>query len=203
MVDHAISFADSDPLLLSINYRGLAPPQTDYDPENTKEDDAEWQGKVTRYVIYSNISRVKQAAYPYKNFQSLYYNTRSLNTLPRHYSPNIPFCSYSIGRDVLAEVRDDLLEDNLRYFIEACDSLQSFTVLADVHDAFSGLSVDTCEYLRDEFPKTSILSFGFHDGEDSMAAKVNSALAMHSLSGLSDIYVPLYSPKSMVVSFLN
>jgi hypothetical protein len=98
----------------------------------------------------------------------------------------------------LAEVGEDLLESNLRYFIEACDSLQSFTVLTDVHDAFSGLSVDMCEYLRDEFPKTSVLAFGFHDVEETVSSRVNSALAMHSLSGLCDVYVPLYSPEFLV-----
>ena len=56
-----------------------------------------------------------------------------------------------------------LIEENLRFFIEECDHLQGFQFLTDITGGFGGLGAGLMEILRDEFPKTSIITFALED----------------------------------------
>lgn len=212
-VRHDVSFIQNGPLLLSENFKGTVPPQESAEERGAPEDAVADLGLDVTVISqgsfphrYTWLCKCLPVPRMHRNFQALYYNPRSLNTLPRHYfSSSMPFSSFTLGRDVLAEVRDDLLESNLRYFMEACDSLQSFTILADVHDAFSGLAVDVVEYLRDELPKSSILGFGIEapvalqsQKRDVDGSKINAALALHSLSQLCNVYAPISAPGDLV-----
>jgi hypothetical protein len=56
-----------------------------------------------------------------------------------------------------------LIEENLRFFIEECDQLQGFQLMTDITGGFGGLSAGLMETLRDEFPKTSMITFALED----------------------------------------
>lgn len=64
-------------------------------------------------------------------------------------------------------MNEKVIEENLRFFIEECDHLQGFQLMTDVQDGFGGLSAGFLELLRDDFPKTTMTTFGLKKNMDS------------------------------------
>ncbi|KAJ3213264.1 mtDNA inheritance, partitioning of the mitochondrial organelle [Dinochytrium kinnereticum] len=57
-------------------------------------------------------------------------------------------------------MREALMDDNLRFFLEEADCLQGFQVLADTSNGFSGLAAEILDALRDDFGKLDSFVFG-------------------------------------------
>ena len=56
------------------------------------------------------------------------------------------------------------MEDVVRYFVEECDYLEGYHLLADVDSAFGGLASSVVQLLRDDFsPKAPIFCLGLND----------------------------------------
>ena len=50
-------------------------------------------------------------------------------------------------------------EERLHFFLEECDSLQGFHLLADAGDGFGGLASCMAEELADQFSQKALASF--------------------------------------------
>jgi hypothetical protein len=86
-----------------------------------------------------------------------------------------PLSTFEMGVGVAKAMdRDDsFVDENLRWFAEDSDQLQCFSMYASTFDGFSGLAHEMTQILADEFPKTSVVTWGldctpnWHKAKDS------------------------------------
>nr|VWO95844.1 Lon protease (EC (ATP-dependent protease La) [Ganoderma boninense] len=98
----------------------------------------------------------------------------------------------------------DLMENELRSFVEECDGLQGLQLMSDCV-AFGGFTDAFLTAFRDEFPKLPSLAFPFLSNasntlvtvEEPEAAKtLNDAFCIRSLENLSTLNVPIQHPST-------
>ncbi|KAJ3041671.1 Protein misato 1 [Rhizophlyctis rosea] len=121
-------------------------------------------------VLKSNqdkLPELDQTASVWSDFNKLYYHPKTMVEIRQytHADEENQFALFTQGQDLFADAdfREDFEEERLRYFVEECDSLQGFNLIADATNGFAGLSASITEYLQEEFPKNSILNVGLHD----------------------------------------
>lgn len=154
------------------------------------------------------------------------HHPRSLCPLPRLYGSGFlapmgsmvnadganPFSSFEMGMTLAKEMEREssLAEDNIRWFAEDSDSLQSFQVTADTSEGFSGFAHEMLQSLADEYPKTPVMTWGAQwgsmgeNGEESTQRvcrlrEMNNILSLWSLSS-SSFYIPLQVPPQITSS---
>ena len=168
----------------------------------------------------------------FADFASTYYHPRSLLpiTLPYptvHASSNVTvqgptqaasgppnrLASFEAGSALFA-ARDndiDILDTDLRPWIEECDGLQAVQVFTSSDDAWSGFTTKYVERMRDELGKSSIWVWGLDNsiggnqneasGPQTKAKQresaTNAALALRDISQNVSIYVPLALPRTL------
>ncbi|KAJ3061441.1 Protein misato 1, partial [Quaeritorhiza haematococci] len=146
----------------------------------------------------------------WSDYNKMYYHPRTIVELSqyKHNDATNPFMSFVQGRDILrdSDMRDAILDDHLRYFIEECDAFQGFNVVTEYNTAFGGLASDLLVLIRDEMPKIAITTFGLgvHPSDlpsspakahqKSAISSVNTSLATKFLSDASSVFVPIWSP---------
>ncbi|KAF9430904.1 mtDNA inheritance, partitioning of the mitochondrial organelle [Podila epigama] len=149
----------------------------------------------------------------WSDYNRVYFHPKSLVTASGYQlgSEFMPFDVYSYGRSAFIETEKEKesYDENLRLFTEECDQLQGFQVLADVLDGWGGFATSYLEQLREDFPKTTIVTYGLsHDKmgktstmREKQTTLVNEALSLTNLSRLSSLYIPVKAPtKQMLVS---
>ncbi|KAK7525857.1 tubulin domain-containing protein [Phyllosticta citriasiana] len=136
----------------------------------------------------------------WSDYSRVYYHPRSLVQLHEYelQSQLQPFESWGVGEELFRGLdrEHDLLDRDLRPFIEECDQLQGLQVLSSVDDAWGGFSARYVERLRDEFGKLSIWTWALEDDEKQKRDKqraqlLNRALSLTSLVPVSSTYIPL------------
>jgi hypothetical protein len=77
----------------------------------------------------------------------------------------MPFENWSTGGDLFQNLdRElDLIDRDIRPFVEECDQMQGFQMITGLDDAWGGFSSKYLENLRDEYGKTSIWIWGIED----------------------------------------
>lgn len=122
----------------------------------------------------------------------------------------VPFSAFEMGIGLFRQMdrEDSILDEQLRWFAEDSDSLQSFSVSSSTFDGFSGMAHEMVQLLSDEFPKTPILAWGanqkieseLQDGihKDRLLRlhRANNALSLWSLSSAS-LYTPIDLPQAL------
>ncbi|KAI8823109.1 Misato segment II tubulin-like domain-containing protein [Fimicolochytrium jonesii] len=194
---------------------------------DASEEMSAWGGKVDRYVqdpypknqFLEHLENPSQAdgeattfsdhldkaVTVWSDYNKIYYHPKSLLEVPHyiHDDDQNPFSVWTQGLDVMtdAEFRDECFDERLRFFVEECDSLQGFNILADAEDGFSGIAGSFLNHLSEEFPKKASITFGIHkppsvfDTEKSRyVASANSALLLNTAARTSSLYVPIYAP---------
>ncbi|KAI7824711.1 tubulin domain-containing protein [Gamsiella multidivaricata] len=149
----------------------------------------------------------------WSDFNRVYFHPKSMVTMSGYQldSEFMPFDVFSYGHAAFTETEKekDSYDENFRLFTEECDQLQGFQVFADVLDGWGGFTTSYLEQLREDFPKTSIVTYGLSDSQmgkrstlrERQTAAVNETLAMTNLSMLSSLYVPVRAPtQSMLVA---
>ncbi|KAI8331202.1 tubulin domain-containing protein [Chlamydoabsidia padenii] len=146
-----------------------------------------------------------QTVTTWSDFNRVYYHPRATNPITTHQAddPLSPFDTYTAGRQAYAdnEKESDIFEDAFRTMVEECDQIQGFQLFTGVDDAFGGFAEGLLNDIRDEFSKSTILTFGMMTGTSSdgnqrwrQKKSLNHVFSTTRLSTLSSIYVPLYSP---------
>ncbi|CAO3568518.1 unnamed protein product [Mortierella alpina] len=142
----------------------------------------------------------------WSDFNRVYFHPKSMVTISGYQmnSEFMPFDVFSYGRAAFTdtEKEKDSYDENLRLFTEECDQLQGFQVLADVLNGWGGYATSYLEQLREDFPKTTIVTYGLSDDQmrktstmkERQIGAVNETLAMTNLSTLSSLYVPVRAP---------
>lgn len=128
-----------------------------------------------------------------------------LNSCLLHFQEGFDICH--AGRAVWKSDFGDAFSDNIRRYIEECDSMQGFQVNFDCTDGFSGLALGCIEHLTDEYSKSilayPIIASHFTDNnpttqedrdksnlKDSIRL-VNLALSIQELSEHVSFFTPL------------
>ena len=119
------------------------------------------------------------------------------------------FTSFQMGTDLFAtrNAETDILDEDVRSWIEECDNLQAIEMFASSDDSWSGFASRYVEQLRDELGKTCIWIWGT-DGltNDRQGRKsgarlrervINTALGLTSFCEQGSMYIPLGMPSSL------
>ncbi|KAI8053832.1 Misato segment II tubulin-like domain-containing protein [Syncephalis plumigaleata] len=110
---------------------------------------------------------------------------------------------YQQGSDVWQQTGavHSLLDEELRWFAEACDYLQGFQILSDITNGYGGYTTQLLSELRDEYGKSDMLIFGVSEGmaneqNPTMIRRriVNTGFSTISLADLATTYVPVEYP---------
>ncbi|XP_014468077.1 PREDICTED: protein misato isoform X2 [Dinoponera quadriceps] len=127
------------------------------------------------------------------------FHPRSLAVIKEysHNCKNRPFDIFTYGCNLWkTEQFSDDFSDRIRSYVEECDLMQGFHVLADSTDGFAGLGASCIQHLRDEYGK-SILTFpcvDFNNADPSasdLIKVVNTALCWRHIGEHSSLYSPL------------
>lgn len=103
----------------------------------------------------------------WSDFNRVFFHPRSIIQL-NDYELNsslVPFEKWATGQDLFSTLdkEHDLVDRDLRPFIEEADHMQGIQLMATLDDAWGGFASDYIERLRDEYGKTSIWVWGLQD----------------------------------------
>ncbi|KAI5645248.1 misato segment II tubulin-like domain-containing protein [Phthorimaea operculella] len=136
-------------------------------------------------------------------------HSRTINIVNeyRHGDENECFDIFNIGQGLWKSEYGENFSDNIRRYVEECDSIQGFEVNFDCTDGFSGLALGCIQHLTDEYSKSilvhPIIPSHFADNNPSTEEErekstlkdsyrlVNIGLAMEQLSENATLFVPL------------
>ncbi|KAG9255216.1 tubulin domain-containing protein [Emericellopsis atlantica] len=142
----------------------------------------------------------------WSDFSRIYYHPKSLVQL-YDYELNSsirPFERYAAGTELFDSLdkEHDIVDRDMRPFVEECDRMQGIQALATLDDAWGGFSTKYLEALRDEYPKTCIWLWGLQSPmldtprEKRQLRMSNVAQTLASTCASASMVVPLSIPES-------
>ncbi|KAL8322035.1 hypothetical protein RB593_004208 [Gaeumannomyces tritici] len=116
-----------------------------------------------------------------------------------------PFERWQAGEELFAELdkEHDLLDRDLRPFVEEADQMQAIQVFTTINDAWGGFAARYAERLRDEYAKSIVWVWGLQDSapglnrEKRLLRMSNKARALTELYKQASIVVPFSMPRSL------
>ncbi|KAF2864965.1 tubulin domain-containing protein [Massariosphaeria phaeospora] len=139
----------------------------------------------------------------WSDYSRLYYHPKSLVQLS-DFEVNdklMAFEKWDVGLDLFEKLERevDLVDRDLRPFVEECDGLQGLQIFTGVDDAWGGWASGWLERLRDEYGKLSIWTWGIGEQGGNTAVPrerrlqqiVNSSRSLHVLAEQSSVYIPM------------
>ncbi|KAF2744682.1 protein DML1, partial [Sporormia fimetaria CBS 119925] len=139
----------------------------------------------------------------WSDYAHVYYHPKSLVQLSEFQVNDtlMPFESWDVGMELFSKLERevDLVDRDLRPFMEECDGIQGLQILTGVDDAWGGWTSGWLERLRDEYGKMSIWTWGLGDQggnpavprERRLQQMANSARSLNVLAEQSSVYVPM------------
>jgi hypothetical protein len=78
----------------------------------------------------------------------------------------MPFETWTVGDDLFNSLdkEHDLLDRDLRPFVEEADQMQGIQIMSGIDDAWGGFAARYMDRLRDEYGKTTVWFWGLEDG---------------------------------------
>jgi len=154
----------------------------------------------------------------WSDYSRVYYHPKSLVQLSE-FDVNdslMPFETWQVGMDLFEKLEReaDLVDRDLRPFVEECDGLQGIQIMTGIDDAWGGWASAWLERLRDDYGKLSIWTWGLGDQGGNMSIPrvrhcphrrcsangdqekrlqqiENSARSLHVLAEHSSVYIPM------------
>ncbi|KAF2647791.1 protein DML1 [Lophiostoma macrostomum CBS 122681] len=151
----------------------------------------------------------------WSDYSRLYYHPKSLIQLSEFEVNDslMPFEKWDVGIELFEKLeRDsDLVDRDLRPFVEECDGIQGLQIFTGVDDAWGGWSSGWIERLRDEYGKLSIWTWGLGDQggntaiprERRLQQLVNSARSLHAHAEHASVYIPMSNAPIKRPSYLE
>ncbi|USP80160.1 hypothetical protein yc1106_07434 [Curvularia clavata] len=125
----------------------------------------------------------------------------------------MPFEDWDVGMELFEKLERevDLVDRDLRPFVEECDGIQGLQIFTGVDDAWGGWASGWLERLRDEYGKMSIWTWGLgdHGANNSIPRErrlkqiANSARSLQVLGEQSSVYSPISNIPAKVPSYLK
>lgn len=114
----------------------------------------------------------------WSDFSRVFYHPRSSIQLSEYdlNSKILPFDGFGLGKDLFGQLNReyDLLDRDFRLFAEECDQVQGVQLFTSTEDAWGGFASEYVAALRDEYPKTGILTWGLE--ESGIVARVSKSV---------------------------
>ncbi|KAK5132372.1 hypothetical protein LTR08_009143 [Meristemomyces frigidus] len=138
----------------------------------------------------------------WSDYNHIFYHPRSIVQLNEYElnSSLFPFERADTGEELFAGLdrEHDLLDRDLRPWLEECDQLQGLQVLSGIDDAWGGFAAKYLERIADELGKGCRWVFGLQDGrcvgrERGVLRGVNAGRSLLALGGGGSMQVPLAS----------
>ena len=115
----------------------------------------------------------------WSDFNRVYFHPRSIVQLNEYElnSSLMPFENWEAGEELFSNLdkEHDLLDRDLRPFVEEADQMQGIQIMASVDDAWGGFAAKYMDRLRDEYGKTTIWVWAL---EDSLASTPRVTLSI-------------------------
>lgn len=121
-----------------------------------------------------------------------------------------PFDKWASGEDLFASLdkEHDVLDRDLRPFIEEADQMQGIQLMASIDDAWGGFATRYLERIRDEYGKTPVWIWGLQDSFDGLPREkrvlrlANKARTMTEAYKQASLLIPMALPsrKSLMPS---
>lgn len=104
----------------------------------------------------------------WSDFNRVFYHPRSIVQLNEYElnSSLVPFERWDTGEELFAglDKEQDIVDRDLRPFVEEADQMQGFQVFTTLDDAWGGFASKYAEKLRDEYGKTTVWVWGLQSG---------------------------------------
>jgi hypothetical protein len=104
----------------------------------------------------------------WSDFNRVYFHPKSIVQLDEYElsSTLMPFENWNAGEELFNSLdkEHDLLDRDLRPFVEEADQMQGIQLISSVDDAWGGFSAKYMDKLRDEYGKTTVWFWGLEDG---------------------------------------
>ena len=143
----------------------------------------------------------------WSDYNHLFYHPRSIVQLNEYElnSSLMPFERWQSGEDLFASLdrEHDLLDRDLRPWLEECDQLQALQIMTGVDNAWGGFAARYLERISDELGKGCRWVFGMVSGPSSSRERqrlsmVNTAQSVLSFDSSASVHVPLSSTPPMM-----
>jgi len=126
----------------------------------------------------------------WSDFNRVFYHPRSIVQLSEYelHSGIRPFDKWASGEELFAELEreHDLVDRDLRPFVEEADHMQGIQIFTGIDDAWGGFAARYLEQLRDEYGKLTIWTWGFQDALVGLP-RVRSFLTLRDMWGLPQL----------------
>ncbi|KAL1302654.1 hypothetical protein AAFC00_003021 [Neodothiora populina] len=148
----------------------------------------------------------------WSDYNRVFYNPRSIVQLHEFElnSALMPFESWTTGEDLFNNLdrEHDLLDRDLRRFLEECDQMQGIQIMTRTDDAWGGFTAKYLERIRDDLGKASTWVFGLEEGGRRSRAKqmlqtANSAQSIYNIAQQASLYIPITSTPSQLPSYVT
>jgi hypothetical protein len=136
----------------------------------------------------------------WSDYNHIFYHPRSIIQLNEYElnSSLMPFERWATGEELFQNLdrEHDLLDRDLRPFLEECDQLQGLQIFSSTDDAWGGFTARYLERISDELGKGSRWVFGLKDGkqnnrERQLLQTANFAQSMYALDSHASLHIPL------------
>lgn len=111
----------------------------------------------------------------WSDFNRVYFHPKSIVQLNEYElnSSLMPFDNWDVGEDLFKSLdkEHDLLDRDLRPFVEEADHMQGIQIFAGIDDAWGGFAARYVDRLKDEYGKTAKWFWGVED-ESKIASRV-------------------------------
>lgn len=151
----------------------------------------------------------------WSDYSRVYYHPKSIVQLSE-FDVNdklMPFENWEVGMELFEKLERevDLVDRDLRPFIEECDGIQGIQIFTGVDDAWGGWASGWLERLRDEYGKLSIWTWGLGDQganpavprEQRVQQVANASRSLQILGEQSSLYIPMSNSPAKVPHYLS
>lgn len=148
----------------------------------------------------------------WSDYNHVYYHPKSVVQL-HEYEVNsslMPFERFATGEELFANLdrEHDLLDRDLRPFLEECDHFQGLQIFSGTDDAWGGFTARYLERVADELGKCSRWVFALEESKSSTREKrmlqlTNAAQSMHQVVPYSSLYIPVSTMPARLPSTLS
>lgn len=185
-------------------------PPTTWDPDKLV---TEYQPVPEKHKFIQDLEQIEQGTFvdlSHKEYQFQetvrtwcdYVKTRFHRRSPCFVDPNLKTDRFTSGGDLFKNV-EETVTDNIRSYIEECDNLQGFQVLADAVDGFGGVADSILLHIQDEYPSKTVLTFPIVPSYypdptplQDVSRMINILLSYQKLAENSSLLVPISTNKT-------
>ncbi|KAK0935643.1 mtDNA inheritance, partitioning of the mitochondrial organelle [Friedmanniomyces endolithicus] len=148
----------------------------------------------------------------WSDYNHLFYHPRSIVQFNEYElsSTLMPFEQWSSGEELFVSLdrEHDLLDRDLRSFLEECDQLQGLQILTGIDDAWAGFAAKYLERVSDDLGKGCRWVFGLQDGKRVTRQRqalqtANVAQSLLAIDASASMHLPMTSLPAQLPAYVS